>query len=308
MRDRNAVMAVVPVFNPDESFPDRILELLRQVDAVIVVDDGSSKSNSWETTLLGQAGISIQRQENLGIAAALNAGIATALTMDPNVEFILTVDQDSGLCNDYVSRAVRQYRDAVRAGVSVGSVCAEQFNDWRVSPRREVRGIKTSLEIAQSGMLIPTSSFRHFGTFSETLFIDCVDTEFVLRMLREDTLVIIGAGCCMSHEVGTTVDVQIFNRKVKVLGRELKFSYHTPLRRYYISRNRMVLYREYFWTDPVWNAREIIVEARTTMLSLLFGPAKSKQARALFLGLLDGLRGKVGKASLSRQLALAGPQ
>ena len=308
MKDGNSVIAVVPIFNPDDRLPDRVKGLLRQVDAVVVVDDGSSKAGSWEKLLIDVDGVTVRRQGNLGIAAALNTGIAIALAQDPNLEFVLTVDQDSGLCDDYVANAIKGYRDAIDAGVPVGSVCAEQFNDWRVSSRHEIRGFKSTLEVAQSGMLIPILSFRDFGTFSETLFIDCVDTEFVLRMLREGVHVVIGAGCRMSHEVGTTIDVRMFKRRVTIRGSVLKFSHHTPLRRYYISRNRVVIYRKYFWTDPLWNIREIVVEARTTMLSLLFGPGKAKQAHALALGLLDGVCGSAGKASVSRQSTLGEPQ
>lgn len=297
-------VAVVPVFNPDSNFHHRVERLLAQVSSVVVVDDGSDAESSWARGLEGIGPVTIIRQENRGIAAALNVGINAVLSTSPQVRFVLTVDQDSDLGDSYVESAVRLFDKANAAGVATGAICAEQFNDWKVTTRRQIRGFPATLEVAQSGMVIPVSSFAKFGRFNEPLFIDCVDTEFVLRMQRVGYSVLVGAGCHMTHEVGRTIEVRVLGKPVKIRGENLKFSYHPALRRYYISRNRVELYRKYFWVDPVWNTREIIVESRTMLLSVLFGPDKRKQSLAFILGIVDGARGAFGKAPESRRQAL----
>ena len=307
MTVRGGVAAVIPVHNPDSEFCSRVAETLRQVDFVVIVDDGSDDPNTL-APFAGMEGVLVISQENAGIAAASNRGIELALAQDPGLAFILTVDQDSTLGEHYCRNAIATYDAAVEAGVRVGAVCAGQFNDWHVTIRNTFHGFDTTLEVAASGMFIPTETLRVHGDFDESLFIDCVDTEFVFRLLESGSLVVVGAGCQMLHEVGTVMPARVLGRAVKIGGRAVKFSYHSAIRRYYISRNRVVLYRKYFWSDPTWLLREWLRETRTTLLCVMFGPRKGQQLLGVLLGVFDGLIGNVGKASHSRQISLGRPQ
>ncbi len=305
MNHVGGVAAIIPVFNPDKDFADRLRSILRQVHIAIVVDDGSD-DRAWETALRHTESLTVIHQQNLGIAAALNEGIRVALQLYPDIRYVITVDQDSQLDADYLTNAIHELTSAIAAGLSVGAICAEQLGDWKVTPRDTSQGFRSTLEVAQSGLLIPTATFRAIGAFNESLFIDCVDTEYVLRLLQNRSKVIMGRGCRMQHLVGETINIRLFGQVVKWRGNPLKFSFHPALRRYYISRNRILVYRKYFWVDPRWNARELIVESRTALLSICFGPDKWKQCLAIGLGLIDGLSAKAGKASAARQKTLRG--
>jgi rhamnosyltransferase len=301
---KSTIVAVVPAFNPDINFGHRMSALCEQVGFVVVVDDGSNGSGDWATGLRDLETVVFVRQDNEGIAAAINEGIRLALSHDPDIDYVLTVDQDSTICSGYVRNAERAYGDAIQSGVDVGAVCAEQFNDWWVTPRRSVCGVRTTLEVAQSGMLFPISTVGRFGVFDAGLFIDCVDTEYALRMLKSGAYVVMGEGCQMKHEVGETLEVRLAGRSINIFGRALKFSFHTAVRRYYISRNRLQVYRRYFWADPAWNLREILYESRAFILSMIFGPEKKQQALAVWLGLMDGARGTSGRATARRLASL----
>ena len=303
MSEPARVVAVVPTFNPDAGFPARATALLRQVEMLIVVDDGSSGSREWETHLAAVPSLVLVRQENRGIAAAINHGIELARDRCPELDFVLTVDQDSTLGEAYVQNATSTFARARDAGIPVGAICAGQFNDWQVTPRHSRDGFQATLEVAQSGLLIPATTLRDIGVFNEGFFIDCVDTEYALRMMRSGLWVVVGDACQMSHEVGTVLNLEILGRAISIRGKTLKFSYHSALRRYYISRNRVIMYRRYFWSDPIWNTRETIFETRTTLLSILFGPKKLNQALAVVLGIVDGAAGVAGKAPGRRRRA-----
>lgn len=298
------VAAIVPIFNPDNGLSERLDRLLEQVGLVVVVDDGSGPSQDRDSVLAAKKNLIVLRQENLGIAAALNRGIRESERIFPSLEFVITVDQDSTLAPDYVRNAIEEFESASAAGIAVGAMCAGRFNDWFVTPRKIYGDFRSTLEVAQSGMLFPMSIFRTLGYFDECLFIDCVDTEYALRMLKAGSLVLIGRNCSMAHEVGQMVYLQMFGRPVRIAGKELKFSFHSALRRYYISRNRVIVYRQHFWSDPAWILRETLFETKTTVLSLLLGPEKRRQLLAIGMGIMDGVQGVDGKVSSARRSAL----
>jgi rhamnosyltransferase len=293
----NVVVAVVPVHEPDGQLSTRLLRIAEQVEHVIVVDDGSRNTN-WHRSLVGIDKCIIVTQQNRGIAAAVNAGVATAMSLvDLTEGFVLTVDQDTLLSSDYVSNALLEFRRQMLQGVPVGAICAEQFNDWFVPLRSRLGSKRFTLQAAQSGMLVPVSSIDQFGGFREDLFIDCVDTEFVLRMLRGHHVTVAGRGCRMEHEVGITSRARLFGIPLQWRGRHLRFSYHGPARRYYITRNRVLVYSKFFWEDPGLLLSDTLSELRTTIASLIFGPSRWLQAKAVFFGLLDGARNRSGRIS-----------
>lgn len=290
------VVAIVPVLNPDPTFAGRLERIRSQVDHVIVVDDGSQPP----VTGFDDPDVQVLRQENSGIAAAINSGIRFTRQMWPGVGFYLTVDQDSLLAPDYVAKALETYSAAVADGVQVGGVCAEKFNDWSVTALSTEKGYRSALQVAQSGLLMPAGTLTDFGLFDEKLFIDCVDTEYVLRLFQKGSLVLLAEGCDMTHEVGATYPLTLFGRQVRWRGRSRTFSYHSAVRRYYITRNRTYVYRKNFGVSPRWLLRDSLLETRTTLLSVAFGPDKGLQIRAVVFGAVDGVRGSLGKISEPR--------
>ncbi|MCY0905459.1 glycosyltransferase [Arthrobacter sp. H14-L1] len=296
-------MAIVPIHNPNADILLRLRLLRSQVGSVVIVDDGSIPA--FESRgLEEEEGFVILHQNNRGIASAINAGILTAFERWPHTDFVLTVDQDSQLVSCYLENALATFERARADGIEVGAVCAEQFNDWKVTPLNLVRGHRQTLQVAQSGMLFPRATLDRFGLFDTELFIDCVDTVYALKMLQAGSMVIMGKGCIMAHEVGVTLPLRFLARDIVFRGRVRRFSYHSALRRYYISRNRAVVLRRYFWVSPIWELKDTVAEARTAMLSIIFGPRKQDQIIAIVVGVMDAIRGRMGKASQSRERSL----
>lgn len=244
------------------------------------------------------ANVVLLRQPNLGIAAALNRGIAHA-QLTRHYDAFLTVDQDSELAEDYVARALAT-AEPLESEEAPYAVCAQTFNEWRVPVRRERGHFQEAMNVAQSGMLIPLRTWTRIGRFDESLFIDGVDTDYVFRIRRDGGFTAIGEGCAMTHEVGVLRTVSRRGRPVRVGGKILRYSYHSAARRYYITRNRVVLWRRYFSSDPVWQLKDLLAELRTLLLCLLFGPERAPQLRGTVLGLLDGIRGRRGALSAAR--------
>lgn len=287
------VIAVVPAYDPDGDFAQRIESLTDQVDRVIVVDDGSRLPVAGIAHL---ESVDVVRQDNAGIAAALNIGVRQALESYPDAVHVLTVDQDSLLRPEYVALVIKAAADADSAGVTVAAVAAGSHNGVAAASSGDVDGFPVALGVAQSGMLFPVSSLRRNGLFDDSLFIDAVETDWALRALRRGEHVVLAPSADMTHAVGDTYPITIAGRSLRLAGRERRYSYHSAIRRYYITRNRVLVHSRLAGVGASWVVRDTLAEARTLALCLAFGPHRRQQALGTIAGLIDGARGRRGRA------------
>ena len=108
---------VIPCFNHGEFLSEAVESVTRlgrdDLD-LIVVDDGSSDERTRkEMDSLSQRGIKVIRQENKGLAAARNAGIAAS-----TAKYILPLDADNRVHMTYIERGI----PILEAGPLIGVV------------------------------------------------------------------------------------------------------------------------------------------------------------------------------------------
>ena len=89
-RRKPKVIAVVPAYNEEQHIKDVITKLLRHVDEVIMVDDGSKDKTSEIASKLGIK--PIRHEKNMGKGAALRTGIKEALEHSPDIIVLLDAD------------------------------------------------------------------------------------------------------------------------------------------------------------------------------------------------------------------------
>lgn len=290
------VIAVISAFHPPQELSGRVRRLTQQVAHVVVVDDGSDPTGvdpCWAD--LEAAGATLVRLErNSGIAAALNQGIQTAITLwKPG--FILTLDQDSELDNGYVAAALKTYSDATRSGIAVGLVAAQSHNKRDVPLLAPSSGFQEAFDPLQSGAIIPLSTFEKVGMLDERLFIDCVDSEFNLRIRSHGMATLVGLGCNMEHALGHARPMTILGWHISVRGIKRHVHYHAPFRVYYITRNSVYLWRLYGLLFPGWLLRRLRFQMESDGFRLLYGPKRRQQIIAILRGFADGLRGHLGE-------------
>lgn len=129
------VTVVIPCFNHGEFLPEAVesvTALQRNDVELIVVDDGSTDGRTRkEMDALPERGIRTIRQQNKGLAAARNAGIAMA-----KGEYILPLDADDRLRPGWIAQGIRIMDTQPQVGVVYGD--AERFGTrtgrWRVGP------------------------------------------------------------------------------------------------------------------------------------------------------------------------------
>jgi rhamnosyltransferase len=289
------VGAVVTAFRPTFRLVENVKSLLEQVSTVVVVDDGSGPGFDNIFHALTEAGaVLVHLDNNAGIAAALNAGIARAREM-PEVRFVLTVDQDSLLPDGYVGKLCAAYEAAEIAGVTPGLVSPQRIHGNPVKRAGIKSGILLGREPIQSGLLIPTATLDAIGDFWDGLFIDLVDTEYFLRA-SDAGLPTVLADTEFKHSLGTMVEAGAFGRTFKLGRRTLSIRIAASWRYYYIFRNRILVGRRYGRKHPAWVASSAFLDLRHLLIVSLFAPGRSPRLKSAFRGMLDGMLGRSGKA------------
>lgn len=283
------VIAVVPTYRPDGDVLVHLRRIARQVSAVVVVDDGSGETASaiLETVAAELAHV-IRLDSNSGIAAALNAGVRWAL--DDGADYVLTVDQDTDLPGDYVSTALELFARA-NPVTRVGVVAVDAVNGapslptW-VSPE----GFGLVPEAIQTGFVISRACLETAGLFDERLVIDCVDTEYCLRVRDHGFRIAVAKGTDIRHSIGRRAELRPFGIPLRhASGRVATYQYHSPFRRYYIARNNIDLMLRNVSKRPRWVLTVLKRELSGMINSMVSGPQRLAQTLAITTGTVHGL-------------------
>jgi rhamnosyltransferase len=292
--DRAVVVAIVATHNPSTLLIENIAKLLEQTHQVVVIDDASTSASSLGVLEeLRHDRLTVLRLDaNGGIARSLNYGVNFAA--DLQAEFVLTMDQDTLVPDGYVSRVASYIQYAEKAGLQVGLATAGVMNGRTRNPRRTVQGLDVGIDVMQSGCVYRLSTLLAIGKFREDFIIDGVDTEYCLRLRRAGLRNIWVPDTNLEHSVGETQVARFLGRPVSILGRELRTSHHANFRRYYMIRNRIVLYRDFATRDIEWLRHALPRQLRDNIFAVLFEPGRRQRMRALLMGCVDGLANRTG--------------
>ncbi|WP_237049630.1 glycosyltransferase family 2 protein [Solilutibacter oculi] len=188
----SSVTAIIVTFQPDLSALHAQLARLRpQVAQAVIVDNASGTEVAADLQALGHTFKArlLRNRNNLGIAAALNQGIAVARTL--GATHVLLMDQDSLPAADMVEKlslalARLQSQETVAA---VGPV-AEDLRTGEAAPfvrvgfplNRKIPAVPGECVycdfLITSGSLVPLVALDAIGGMDEALFIDNVDMEW----------------------------------------------------------------------------------------------------------------------------------
>lgn len=288
---RARVCGAVVTYHPDERLPERLATLASQVDRLVVVDNGSATQEFVRRTVAALGGDAILNERNLGIGVALNQAAQFAVAAD--CDWMVTMDQDSmlhsdGLATLFATLEACPFRELVAV---VGSaVEGERRRSGRCTPWVEERSVITS------GSLVRLDALMAIGQFREDLFIDYVDHEFCLRLRRKGYRVIKSTRVTMAHDIGRP-------ERRRFLWRHVTTSNHSALRRYYITRNRIVVWRSFLRSEPRFVVGDLISAVGKEMIKVLLETDRRRKLAAMLRGARDGLVGRLGPAPLTGALA-----
>jgi rhamnosyltransferase len=279
------VTAVVPTYAPEPGSLHSLLEaLVAQVPTVLVTNDASPcTADTVLAELAGFPEVTVVRHDhNAGIARGLNEGLVFAA--EQGSAWLLTVDQDSELPASYVDHLVQEAQRLVAADMPLGVIGAGRIDDGSGPLSYPVHdlGIATvTEEVIQTGSLWSVAALAKAGGFDESLGIDAVDAAACLRLREAGYLVAVAPELHIRHSIGRS-------RIVRVLGRDVMVTGHSPSRRATMLRNRLRLFPAEFRQSPRHAFRTIRRVAANQMLGLLVEDDRWAKAKGSIRGL--GLR------------------
>ncbi|MGW0023592.1 glycosyltransferase [Rhodococcus sp. NPDC003383] len=280
---------VFACYEPPTELLDRVATVARLVDRVYVVDDGSRTLDpSFYRYLDACPNVTVMmKPENRGIAHSLNLGFSAALAA--GARFVMTLDQDTVVDEalfDAMNSAVDELeRTRPHAWGAVGPGVVSGMRYHRDSPER----LRPTPEIIQSAAVFNSEGLRSAGLTDESLVIDSVDTDLCLRLRVHGYQVFADDRVQIAHPIGS-------GGSVRILGRRVSVTHHSPLRRYYITRNRLVMFRRYGRREGRWflvTLRRLVI---ATLLALTIEDARGAKFRAVGAGIRDFLLGHSGPA------------
>jgi rhamnosyltransferase len=279
------VCAVIVTYNPPASLHKSIERLREQIINIIVVDNGSGPSSA---SILEHAERAfsvrlIRNEKNLGIAVALNLGIKHAIAK--GFTWIATFDQDSLITSQFFTHLFSAYHNCPfneKVPLIAPLLCYTEADSTR-RPDKTNRGEFSVIRTAMtSGSVIKADVFAKEGFYDESFFMDYVDYDFCLRLWKRGWKLIRANEACLLHRLGTP---QVH----RVLGLTLTTKSHNPWRRYFIMRNRIILFKRYAFSSPLWCLYDfswIFVELGKI---LFFEAKKREQLASTISGIKDGL-------------------
>jgi rhamnosyltransferase len=280
---------VVVTYHPDDEFPARLARMLAAVPRLVIVDNASNPParQSLRALAADPRVALIENPENRGIAAALNQGIGRV--RESGCRWVLLFDQDTEPFPDVIrtlAAARAAYRDPERVAL-VGSMPTDQHGARMLPPFPS--GFRAVPYVITAGSLLSVDAFIAAGPFREDYYIDSVDREYGYRLRSAGYQVLLASDPGMTHVWGAP-------SRVAFGPFSFTCSFHSPLRRYYITRNWLLVFREYASRDPGSCAIDFFFMCLPdTAKALCLETDRWRKASAVGRGFLDAVRNRTGR-------------
>ena len=252
--------AGIVLYNPEkERLKENLDAVCGQVEKVYCYNNGLQKADEINVLLSAYKNLRvIGTGKNVGIAAALNELVKEAAKDD--VEWILTLDQDSVVCDGMVTAlaSLKNEKDA--------AIICPVIEDVRRKNEAPAVAKNTTDDVdfcITSGSFMNVEETLEIGGFDEWLFIGLVDNEICYRFKLNGYRIIRNNAVILNHELGNLTPSKfekvylkvgdvLHNETIKKLSYKRKVS---PMRLYYATRNMLYLKKRYinYMDTSIWN-------------------------------------------------------
>lgn len=286
------ICAIIVTYEPDNFFESRVKVLSEQLSKVVVVDNSIKKSSTdlFSDSNLNKYVSIISNGKNLGLGFALNQGVNFAKSL--GFTFVILFDQDSEVYENTISMMCKIAMAIEDQSFGMLGAAYKSLPEDKSSGTSYVK----KKAIITSGSLVPMSIFENIGNFRSDYFIDCLDSEFCLRLRKNGYSIYQTSANLLTHAIGYPINHKIF-------GLRFISTHHSADRRYYFARNQLVMLREYnhmLSKMPFfWLIKTVKRSIYYAFIVICFEREKLLKLRAMTTGIKDGLFKKMGKRELT---------
>jgi len=267
---------------------ENLSHVAAQTQGLVVVDNHSNPDslNRLRAASRSLGFHLIENAENRGIAEALNQGVRWAKSAAH--PWVILFDQDSRLGPNFVANMMATWESHPQRD-RVCSVHPTYYDPEVVKdPVRQRASDGGPITSMTSGALMPMWVFDKIGWFASEFFIDEVDAEYCYRIRAAGYMIADSKRATLLHSTGNP-------ERFSFLGFTCRPTQHSATRRYYMSRNRIVLYRRYFPIFPRFVLHSMHMALIETIKCFVADRDRLRKFRNFLLGTWDGFRGKMGK-------------
>lgn len=269
------INAIVVIYYPSDSVIFNVFSYSQYVNKVYIYDN--SPTNEFEKILEESE---IQNYEyyhfpcNLGLAKPIND--AAKKSYKDNIRYLLTMDQDSSfkdfmVLSDYVHNDIDDMNS---------TAIYSPFHDTgtRITSGRSISYVKS---VMTSGNIINLSVFEKLGGCDERFFIDCIDHDLCSRVIFSGKKIKQINNCVLSHNLGENIRIKC----------GVEVTNHSPIRRYYITRNTFYLVEKNLIKHPLYSSAYMLRFIKNTLICIFYENNKWEKIRYI----LKGIKGYISR-------------
>lgn len=281
LKDSFNYMIGIVTYNPDINRLALCIEKITQNNhRLIIVDNGSKNVESIKKIIYEIKSVSlIENKINYGVAKALNQIFGKAQIH--GCEWVLVLDQDTIIPDNLIER----YKQVVYENRADLAIICPLIHDESTNITWPVLGGDESERYVEK--CITSASFNSIkmwervGGFDENLFIDEVDHDYCYRVRKEGGKILLVNGVIISHIIGNS-------KAYTILGRTIIVRNHSAFRKYYITRNMLIIDRKQHGKITIRTMAHCVL---FLMKIMVFENDKKKKILASCKGIRDGVRG-----------------
>lgn len=279
------IAGVVILYDPETDVLSNIQSYIKSLDCLFVVNNHGGDAAISELNKLYENIHVIQEKENMGISYPLNQVLQLC---NKKYDFLMTMDQDSIFHDHDMKRYILEI-PKFDWNHTLGIGPKKVSKDLRI-PENEGIEWRKVIRTITSGNIVNVQNAIAVGGYNEDLFIDEVDFEFCYRGAQKNfDIYECTTGIYLRHSVG--------NRTMHSFAGFKYYSWnHSPVRKYYIIRNRLYCYKRYAYLNRrdfnrmyLWDTLKNLVKIPLTETD------KLKKLKYCALGFWDYYHHKVGK-------------
>jgi len=282
-----SVAAVIVVYNAYQSLTMLLQSLSGQVDTIIIIDN-SDEGYEVPEAVINMSTVKYQRLAfNKGLGVGINQGIA--LSKEIGVEWVLLLDQDSVVSDGMVASMLIGYQENSDL-TAIAMICPDVFltdkgvHQYPLSfssvMTRKITSTSDEVDFAiTSGGLIKLSLLEAVGLMDEAFFIDYIDFDFCLRLRSCHYKILFVKEARLLHKLG--------DQKMSKIG--FLYTFHTPQRLYFQTRNRLSVIKRYGLAFPSFMLMQLSLFVLKFVKILVVEDQKVTRLRCYFAGVRDFL-------------------